>query len=192
MNDVTIIIPTIPIRRPMLQRALISVATQIRVPDVIIIETDPSHSGAAVTRNRALAKVKTEWVAFLDDDDELMPNHIDELMYWADDHIDVMYSGCDVVGPSNEIIERRDEWGRFGLTFDAALLRHHSWLPVTSLCRTKLAQQASFAPHAGTDYDDWGFYIRMLDLGARFVHHPIVTWIWHHHGSNTSGRGDRW
>jgi glycosyltransferase involved in cell wall biosynthesis len=190
--DVTVIIPTIPSRRHILNRAFVSVLSQFHPVDNIIIATDHKHEGSAAMRNRALKMVQTTWVAFLDDDDEFMSNHIDELIACTDNDVDVVYTGCVVLGPDGKVIPQREEWGRYGQPFDADLLRDHSWLPVTSLCRTSLAQQANFDPYNGTDYDDWGFYLSMLDLGARFHHHPVVTWIWHHHGANTSGRGDRW
>jgi glycosyltransferase involved in cell wall biosynthesis len=192
VNDVTVVIPTIPVRRDMLMRALNSVMSQYRLPDAIIVVTDLRHEGSYVTRNRALQMVKTEWVAFLDDDDEMLPDHLEQLMDCVYEGVDVIYTGCRVINQSGHDLPAREEWGRFGLPFDADLLRDHSWLPVTSLCRTELAQRSAFIPHSGTNYDDWGFYVGMLDQGAKFLHYPVVTWIWHHHGTNTSGRGDRW
>jgi len=44
---------------------------------------DRSREGAAATRQRALTEVRTEWVAFLDDDDEFMPHHLLSLITHA-------------------------------------------------------------------------------------------------------------
>jgi glycosyltransferase involved in cell wall biosynthesis len=77
MSDVTVVIPTIPPRSHLLQRAVASVHDQMVQPKMTVIEYDKNHEGAAVTRNRGLERVETEFVAFLDDDDELLPNHLE-------------------------------------------------------------------------------------------------------------------
>lgn len=196
MDTVTVVIPHIPVRPNALARAVKSVATQTSRPDAVHIEMDIHRTGSAATRNRALAAVRTRWVAFLDDDDLFEPNHLATLLdrVSLDANVDVIYTGCTVIGPDGREVPLREEWGRFGQAFDADLLRQKSYLPVTSLVRADLARRALFGPPAGTDsdYDDWGFYVRLLDLGARFEHIPVRTWVWNHHGRNTSGRPDRW
>lgn len=195
MDRVTIVTPHIPTRQFELTRAIASVGAQIHQPSDIIISVDTKREGSAATRNRALAQATTPWVAFLDDDDELAPQHLDVLVHRAlREGATVVYSGCQVVDNMGVSIPLQDEWGRFGKAFDPDLLRKQSYIPVTSLVHTGLAKQALFGPPLGvqTDYDDWGFYLRLLDLGARFLHVPEVTWTWHHHGCNTSGRSDRW
>ena len=135
-------------------------------------------------------------IIFLDDDDEFMPQHLEVLLQNAmRSGATVVYSGCRVLDPNGMVIPLREEWGRFGEPFDAELLKRKAYMPVTSLVHTTLAKQALFGPPAAapdSDYDDWGFYLRLLGLGASFLHVPEVTWVWHHHGQNTSGRGDRW
>lgn len=195
LRDVTVIIPHIPARPNALAHAVKSASVQTVKPTDIIIAVDTKREGSAVTRNRALDRATTTWVAFLDDDDVLAPNHLEVLLNHAEEtDADVAYAGCEVRHPTFGVIPRREEWGRFGLEFDPDLLRQKSYLPVTSLVRTELAQRARFGPPAGvvTDYDDWGFYVRLLDLDAKFSHVPEVTWVWNHNGRNTSGRSDRW
>ncbi len=76
---VTVVIPTIPERSVFLRRALASVKSQTMQAEKVIVEVDAKYSGAAATRNRALKRVTTPWVAFLDDDDEFLPQHLDRL-----------------------------------------------------------------------------------------------------------------
>lgn len=193
-RDVSVIIPHIPVRPNKLVRAVKSVATQRHRPSDVIIAVDTVREGSAATRNRALRKAQTAWVAFLDDDDYLYPEHLRVLLQHAEvTGADVIYPGCDVIDKQGRPLPVNEEWGRFGRPFDADLLRQTSYIPVTSLVRTDLAQAAWFGPpDIDTDYDDWGFYLRLLDEGARFAHVNEVTWVWDHHGANTSGRADRW
>lgn len=194
---VTVIIPHIPSRVDELTRALRSVAVQTHPARNVIVAADLYKDGSAITRNRALmTNLDTTWVAFLDDDDEWLPNHLEVLTRAAAEHdAQVVYPGCMVLDPHGYRIPARPEWGRYGKPFDPDLLRAQSYIPVTSLVRTGLARRALFGPpatHPDSDYDDWGFYLRLLDLDATFHHVAEVTWKWHHHGRNTSGRPDRW
>jgi glycosyltransferase involved in cell wall biosynthesis len=192
--DVTMIIPHIPTpaRHVMLERALKSVADQTVQPAQTLLMYDDERLGASELRNRMLAMVETKWVAFLDDDDELLPTHIATLTNYArNDDFDVYYPGCRVYDHRGIEIPRRMEWGRFLQPFDAQLLRLTSYIPVTSLVRSELATKAKFEPPPGSIYDDWGFYLQLLDMGAKFKHVPQITWKWHHHGTNSSGLASR-
>lgn len=194
-RDVTVIIPHIPTRPNKLARAVKSVATQRHKAQEIIIRVDTEREGSAATRNAGMSGALTEWVAFLDDDDYLYPEHLEVLLNHAQvTGADVVYPGCHVLGPNGRPIPVREEWGRFGKPFDPDLLRRKSYIPVTSLVRNTLALEAQFGPPTGVDtpYDDWGFYLRLLELGARFEHVAEITWVWDHHGTNTSGQPSRW
>src|SRR4030095_15635988 len=83
LHGVTVVIPHIPTRVAELQRALASVWAQTHQPDDVVIATDNVRAGSATTRNRALHHVATNWIAFLDDDDELLPNHLEVLLKTA-------------------------------------------------------------------------------------------------------------
>lgn len=195
---VTVVIPSIPPRARLLLRALESVASQTRPADAISVAIDLAHEGAVVTRNRALTGATTEWLAFLDDDDELLPNHLAELVAAAEaNDADVVYPNFRCVDPHGKPKELSAAIAS-GQPFDAKVLRRRSFIPVTVLARTKLVHDVegfSYPIYAGRvrqRYEDWGLWLKLLRAGARFHHHPVETWTWHHHGANTSGLGDRW
>jgi glycosyltransferase involved in cell wall biosynthesis len=196
VDSVTVVTPHIPGRQFELTRATASVAAQTFQPDYHIVSTDKRRLGAAATRNEALYHVSTTWVAFLDDDDEFLPHHLDTLIQNAiRSGSTVVYSGCRVLDSQGMVIPLKEEWGRFGKAFDPELLQQKAYMPVTSLVYTTLAKLALFGPPSHNPesfYDDWGFYVRLMSLGATFLHVPEVTWIWHHHGKNTSGQPNRW
>lgn len=205
-TDVTVAIPTIPTRRKaMLTRAVASATAQILPPVALSIAVDTLHAGAAATRNRALAAVRTEWVAFLDDDDELLPEHIRDCLRHAETTgADLIYPWFHVIGGTDPLLAPWDgqmvnPFGReFGPEQAEFTLTTNNFIPVTVLVRTELARAVGGYPLPGTDEwdlphaEDWGFHQRLLRAGATFAHLPQRTWKWFHHGANTSGRGDRW
>jgi hypothetical protein len=182
--QITLVIPTIAGREALLERAVMSAMNQT-FPLAIHIELDPDREGAAATRNKALTQVATEWVAFLDDDDELKPNHLRSCARHARlTGADVVYPGYDTVG--------EDPIGCFGIPFDPHLIGLRNYIPVTTLCRTELVQAVGgFQPHPdenGDPCEDWGLWLALLKAGAKFSHLPQRTWIWHVDGG-TRGRG---
>lgn len=136
----------------------------------------------------------TDYVAFLDDDDVWQSQHIEVLLRAAaaNPFADVIYTGCVVLDGAGREIPLQEDWGRFGQAFDGPLLLDHSYIPVTSLVRTEVAQRGRFATTPDTNYDDWEFYKSLYLQNAEFLHVPQITWIWNHWGGNTSGQGDRW
>lgn len=184
--NITVVIPTIPPRHQQFLRALDSVSQQTLGAAAVVIETDTGRLGAAKARNRALKSVTTEWVAFLDDDDVMYPNHLKLCARYATlQNLDVVYPGYDCDD---------DPVNCFGIPFDASLLRGRNFIPVTVLARTELVRAAGgFQPHPdehGDPCEDWGLWLAMLDQGAKFGHLPVKTWRWNLGG--TRGRPDRW
>lgn len=186
MDGVTAVIPSIPPRHEMLARAIRSVDAQTHQATGLVVEIDETHAGAAATRNAGLARVATEWTAFLDDDDEWLPPHLEVLLAAAAAH------EADVVWPWFEVVGGSDPFpGHRGRQFDIA--EPHIF-PICVLVRTELAQQTNGFQTTTGDWnrDDLPFYRDLWDLGARFHAVPDITWVWHHHGRNTSGQPERW
>ena len=185
MTDVTVCIPSIPPRAPLLQRAITSVLAQERPADALSIAIDNHKQGAAMTRNRALFAVKTEWVAFLDDDDEMYQRHLRRLF----EHQEL--TGADVVFPWFDVIGGLDPFPVLeGLEFKPET--PHSF-PITTLVRTQLALEVGGFPverdpqntvGAG---EDWYFWLKLIEAGAHIVHLNERTWCWHHDSGNTGG-----
>lgn len=195
--DITVCVATIPPRAKLLRKALASIAVQTLQPAVIVVEYDHERTGAAATKNRALAKVDTTFAAFLDDDDVMYPEHLEKLRAAAEQHqADVVYSMPFIP----QVFGGVDPSGMRGAPFDPEELRRRSYIQTTSLVRTKLIQSTGgFQCPTGSDYDDWGCWLALLDAGARFHHVPEQTFQWEHWGAgtpdrpgNTSGRPDRW
>jgi glycosyltransferase involved in cell wall biosynthesis len=178
---VTVVTPFHEQRRAngMLERAARSVRAQT-VPVEHILAEDTQRQGAAATRQRGLEQVTTEWVAFLDSDDELDPTHLQQLLACAErEHADYVYPWFRVRGG-------RDPFPMFfGRPWDNA---HPHSTTITILVRTELAQAVGFRNVAGEDFT---FTKDCIIAGAKIVHLPVRSWTWVHHGRNSSGRPDR-
>lgn len=184
-RDVTVCIPTIPPRVEFLERALHSVTEQVAPVSDIHVAYDLSHAGAGPTRNRAKADVRTTWTAFLDDDDWMGAEHLQVLFDHAEETAaDVVYPWFTVMGGSDPF----PEWfGKEWSNDDPHII------PVTCIVRTEIAARAMFASWNDWDHrqhwpgDDWPFWWKVMDLGAKIVHLPRRTWFWRHHPGNLSG-----
>lgn len=205
MTTIGLAIPSIPPRRALLARALTSVCMQHRLPDQIAVAVDVDHDGAAITRNRAWRSLgHVDYVAFLDDDDELYPHHLAMLLDTA------LSTGADLVYPWFEVIGGTDPFPPHFAT-DAWDPVHPRQTTVTVLWRRDTLEEIAgfpevgypgdvFVPELGGITDETGNYAgeefrAVLALnrdGGKIVHVPEVTWAWHHDSGNTSGRPDRW
>lgn len=193
--NVTIVIPTIPPRSGFLLDRAVSSAEWQTVPTTVIVEEDSGRTGSAATRNRALAKVQTDWVLCLDDDDELMPNAVQVLTEaQAETGADVVSGAAWIpqrAGHAEPVTAPAPGW----IAPEAVTAR--SVLHVSSLVRTELARKAggfSFRrdPGTGMMLDDYGLYCALAEAGAAFWRVPETTLIWNVHGKNTSGSAARW
>lgn len=207
MTDVTVCTPTIPAREHLLRRAAESVQRQT-CQVTLQVELDDAGEGAAATRNRAWRNASTEWVAFLDDDDELRPEHVTACLEHArETGADLVYPWFNIYNAAGNDISGNDPLsapvdGRYvspyGVRFNAdlkhELMTRNNFIPVTVLVRRELVADVGGFPIPGSPEwgddccEDWGLWRRLLNAGAQFEHLPRRTWIWYWHGRNTSGK----
>lgn len=159
----------------------------------ICVAVDGRHQGVVDTRNRAWRMGTAPWVAFLDDDDELLPDHLELLLDAA------LREDADLVFSNWRVPEAQ------GFKLDSFC--YGEWDPenprqttITFLVKRSLLEELGGfqepepdkqvgRDHCGEDHD---FILRANARGARIYHLQELTWLWHHHGSNTSGRSNRW
>lgn len=166
--DVTFITPSLPGRSDLLARAIQCVADQSVLPKDHLIALDLHRSDKpAALRNKLVEKVDTEWVAFLDDDDELEPYHLAYLMAAS--------QGADVVYPYSTIRGRNDI--SFNRPFDADVLRRGNYIPVTTLVKTETFRKVGGFP-LDWEPEDWHLWLNILDAGGVFVNVPVRTWVY--------------
>lgn len=186
---VTVCIPSIPPRAHLLRRAVQSVTQQTLMPAMLNVAVDENGDGASITRNRAAADAETEWVAFLDDDDEFMPHHIEYLLRFADE-TGADYVFGDFIVPQAPMF-RLDSfcYGVFDpenplQTTITTIVRRSVFMDLGGFADPKTMTRI----HGDTVGEDYDFTKRCVAAGVDIQHLQEVTWYWHHHGNNTSGR----
>src|SRR5882757_3009687 len=188
---ITVVIPTVAPRSNMLREALRSVADQTLVPDVIIVQKDTERVGAAANRQAGTDRVDTELVGFLDDDDTLHPQHLEHLRdLLVAENADLVFPWFEVQGGTDPLPEC------FGRNWQDYVNAHGPYqIPVTFLARTEAIRAAGgWAPHsdfAHASGEDWLLTLHLVEQGAKIVHLAERTWIWRHHGQNSSGLAAR-
>lgn len=203
---VAVVIPTIPGREALLKRALDSVHAQRRPPDQIIVERDSERTGAAASRNRALERVTSDVVAFLDDDDFLKETHISSCVRELSGPMgyDLVYPRPVMVGGSDPTATTHQgrfpvsPWGlRWCPEFEAHVRHRGSFIPITHVVMTEAVKEIGGfrdgyrledGRYRGEDED---YLIRLLDAGYRFGHLDAATWYWFVNPKSTAGKGQR-
>lgn len=170
-SGITVITPTIPGRYELLGEAVMSVRAQTLPAVEHLILYDAWGEGPAVTRNRLLRMVRTPWVAFLDDDDVLDPDHLEVL------HARVLESpGAAVAwswhrgGPPTPRCRTMREAARY-------MSAGRNVIPVTVLALTSsVIASGGFDPDAR--YEDYDLWMRMEKRGLGFAVVPRDTWTY--------------
>jgi len=195
--DITVVITTIPSRGLRLAKAYASVEAQTLQPKEIVVQMDTQKLGAPGNRDNGVARVTTEWVAFLDDDDYFYPQHLETLYKAAiENDADIVYSWFDVEGGTDPFPEN------FGKPFDP---ENPVQTTVTTLCKTQVVRDAGgFSNTIGlneeeleslsqgnTVGEDFRLILSAVANGAKVHHVAERTWAYVHWNGNTSGRPDR-
>lgn len=181
---ITVCIATHPERQTsgLINRAFASVATQTLQPVTIIVNNDLERHGAGANRQRLLDMVDTEWTAWIDSDDEWLPEHLEKLHRVATE-TDSVYVFPGFIG--------NDPLGHFGLPFNPCS-PYHTTMGI--LERTDIAKEAGFCPSAtegNFSNEDWFHIVRFSEIccerGLKMTHLAERTFTYHQHGQNTSG-----
>lgn len=181
---VTVCIASHPARtQTWLAAALGSVLKQTRQPEAILVVNDTQRQGAGWTRRTLLNAVETEWIAWLDSDDEWYPEHLEKLLAIAAERDDIIF-----VYPW---FDGGDPLGHFGLPFNPCTPHHTT---MGHLVKTEIAKRVGFydSQEGPFSNEDWLFIVGVSEIacqeGLRMVHLPERTWYYRQNGQNTSGK----
>ena len=183
---ISVITAALPSRFDLLAQACKSVRAQTLPAVEHLIGIDYARRGTSAVRNDLLRASTGDWVAVLDDDDVLLPNHLATLAKAAQESpdSDIVYSYCRVEG--------RPGWTP-NRPFDAAELERGNYIPATTIIRRALLdtlggwQDSRNCPNG---WEDWDLWLRALDHEAQFVCAPVETWVYRFHGRNKTYLGE--
>ncbi len=191
----------IPTTRPdLLPRALRSVAAQTMPPLEVLAVCDGGpppdagswpfllrtvgiapRQGPSAVRNAAVTLSRGEHVAFLDDDDEWLPDHLAALAPAAERHLAF----------SDAIVTHEGEgWSRrFAFRFSPQLLRRTNPIILSGVAMPKrVFFQVGGFDQALRRYEAWDLFLRVQAAGAGIVRVPGTTL--HYHFSDRSATAD--
>lgn len=139
------------------------------------VAVDVDRAGPAQIRNRLCRSVgdHIRWFAFVDDDDLVDVDHLEQLCCEAD-NADVIWSLPRIVG--------RDDHGIVHYC-NVDRLRKHNTIPVTTLVRREMFDRVGGFPVDAYD-EDWQLWLNILDAGGRFRCVHKTTWTYRFHDTN--------
>lgn len=181
--SLTLLTPSLSHRATMLGEMLRSVSAQTVQPDshLIRIHTPerPSVQGLVDQRNALLKMVQTEWMAWVDDDDLLLPNHVETLLSGMD--------GADLVYTWPKGPQPFEKWDVTGWSQEELLmaLLAGNGIPSCVAMRTSMVYATGgwVKPMAGPiRFDDHDMLFRLASMGARFRCIPEETWVYRRGG----------
>jgi len=151
--------------------------------NIIILKTE-KQSGAQAARNVGIKAAKSEWIAFLDSDDEWLPNKIKKqvsaLRKVKYDPLTVVHGNCFT---SNIDSDEKQNWQLDNLNgknvYKQLLSKSNTFFP-SILTSKKALSKINFLDENAPSYHEWDTSIRLAKY-CRFIHiqEPLFTYNIH-------------
>ena len=156
-----------------------------------MIRHDANRGGAAA-RNTAIRAAGHDWIAFLDSDDELLPNHLAALWPYRDGHV-ILGSSAIACAPDpadDSLIGRAGRRPEV-LRRPENVLRHGNVLVTSSvIVRRDVAIAAGLFAEGMKRSADLDLWLRILERGTGYVS-PEVTVRYHQHAEQVTHDTDK-
>ena len=149
------------------------------IRDRVEVTYIPTRSGRSRAGNIGIRRSRGEFIFFLDDDDELYPDHISRLIYHVLRHDGIAYSDCELsfeaYDEGVDLLTEKAREVRFSLDFSRPLLMVRNYIPLMCVCFPKVLLEAENGFDESIDlFEDWDLLIRLSFL-KDFLHVPEVT-----------------
>ncbi|MCM2313589.1 MAG: glycosyltransferase [Thermoanaerobaculia bacterium] len=142
-----------------------SIPADLGVPCTVIETEEPR--GRARALNTGVRAARGRYVAYLDDDDLFLPDHLETLVRFLDgtDEYQAAYTDVDIVdqelGDDGRYVERSRRSG-FGRDFVAGKIQFANFIPLISLAhRRSLFEKTGLFDESFDLFEDWDFMIRL-------------------------------
>jgi len=170
----TLVTATLPSRSKLLAEMLQSVSEQTVAPACHVVMRDDGR-GFVETVNRAVSLVDTDYFCLVDDDDLLLPNHVETLANAITPTTEILWTWTDVQGRA---------WNP-NQGYEPGKLQRENYIPSNMLMKTQLWRELG-GYRKEPRHPDWDMLQRCESAGADFYNVPEVTWVYRFHGKNTS------
>lgn len=149
--------------------------------------TSPENRGPAAARNLGCAAARGKWPAFLDSDDELRPDYLEQV-HRHRDRADVLIFSYDTVADDGPAAGPRacEPWdpGPFREWFFAKNLMN----PLIVAHRRELWERVGGFGEDVWYQEDWDYWKRLARAGASFLYLPIRSGIYHLRANSLTAR----
>jgi glycosyltransferase involved in cell wall biosynthesis len=136
-----------------------------RLEDDVTVVRLEQHVGPSAARNRGIDRATSSYLLFLDADDLLLPEALEELLgrlEAAPEDVAFAYPNALHFGNRHDY-ERKPEWNLYLLTFE-------NFCPVTSLFDARVFEAGvGFAEDLRAGHEDWDLMLQIAARGARGV-----------------------
>lgn len=174
---VAAITAAVPSRFHLLRECLDSVRVQTVPVAQHVVVVDYVRAGAARTFNAAARAADADWLLPVSDDDVCYPRLVERLLAHADD-ADVVYAFADMRDwpdhSTNRFVINRP--------FRRDVLERQNYIPGgCTLIRKSLFDEVGGYPEDRPDDEDYGLWLRLLAVDARFACVPELLWYYRRH-----------
>lgn len=127
------------------------------------------HLGVAATRDEGVRLAKGEWLLFLDADDVLAENYLQECLKHTD-KADIIYPHILLWCYWGKEAPKPNVWHRAGSKVNPKeMLRSNQWLVISSLIRRSVYEEIGGFDPVLPLFEDWQFFLEAMVHGARFA-----------------------
>ena len=168
-------------------------------PRIRVFHRDKPGPGGYAARNLGICEAHSEWVAFLDADDEWYPEHLEKLLALAEQFPQAGVMGCGYEIVSSEVVssnrekdsyhDNRSHWGNHFLDFQSYLKAEAeglrpTWTSATCVRKSILEQSGAFPAgkaNRGGDVDTW---LRCIEKSKGVAWSAHITAVYHRDSVN--------
>jgi GT2 family glycosyltransferase len=141
---------------------------------------DKNNSGVVDSKNLGISMIETTWTIFLDADDELPNNYLEELIKTAMcGKSDVIYCDMRYIGAKSDLIKAGEH--------SPSRLIRGNYIHNSVLIRTdSLKEIKGYKMEMKEGYEDWELYLSLLETGSIFEYCKKTQLFYRQHPNNHS------